>query len=100
MSRKGWFALYFTLLLTVALVLLFLFMGGPAAVTSIVAVLGLLLAIVEFFMLHILSAQQGQPPHKHSSIGGVQLYSEDTTSSQRKLFRRSRFRRSDDEDEQ
>ena len=96
MLRKGWLALYVTLLMTIALVFCFLFFGGSTAVTSLVAVLGFLLAIIEFFYLHVLSVHH--EPRSSNSTRQVWFDSEKTLPSSRRGFRRSLFSRREDDD--
>lgn len=63
---KRLFAMYklliMTLIITVVFVIFFLAIGGSTAVTSFVSVAGLLLAITEFFYLHIVSTRHESPP--------------------------------------
>jgi hypothetical protein len=66
MSVKRLFAMYklliITLIITIVLVIFILSIGGPTAMTSFVSVAGLLLAITEFFYLHIISSRHESPP--------------------------------------
>lgn len=92
MPRKSWFALFFALLITVALVLAFLYVGGPTAVTSFVAVLGLLLAIIEFFFLHILSVRQEPRSSGHSTHKSLSAEKKFFPGEEVKRLQASKFR--------